>query len=280
MAVWGTNFIVIKTALEHFPPLFLAALRYAFALIPAVFFLKRPNVSWRVLAAYGMLIGVGQFGVMFYALRGAISPGMASLLMQTQVFFTIGLAMALNRERLAAHHAAALALAAAGFAIVLTRGDFSATPLGVGLVLFAALCWAGGNTVARRAGVSDMLAFVVWSSLFAVPPLLALSLALEGWPAIAEGVRTANIASWAAAIWQAAGNTLFGYAAWGWLLARYPSAAVAPTALLVPVFGMASSSLLLQEPMPAWKLLAAGLVLAGLALNFIWPALRRPRAPG
>jgi O-acetylserine/cysteine efflux transporter len=74
--------------------------------------------------------------------------------------------------------------------------------------------------------------------------------------------------------WQSWGNTLFGYAAWGWLLARHPAATITPMALLVPVFGMSASALLLAEPLPAWKLIAAALVMAGLAVNLLWPRLR------
>ncbi|HSM23030.1 MAG TPA: EamA family transporter, partial [Rubrivivax sp.] len=93
VAVWGTNFVVIKVALQEMPPLTVALLRFFFALLPAAFFIARPAVPWRLLAAYGVLIGVGQFGLLYIALGGWISPGLASLVVQTQVFFTIGLAI-------------------------------------------------------------------------------------------------------------------------------------------------------------------------------------------
>jgi O-acetylserine/cysteine efflux transporter len=114
----------------------------------------------------------------------------------------------------------------------------------------------------------------VWSSAFAIPPLFAMSLAVEGWDAISAGVREADAATWAAVAWQAWGNTLFGYAAWGWLLARHPAATISPMALLVPVFGMGASALWLAESLPAWKLAAAALVMAGLAMNLLWPRVR------
>jgi O-acetylserine/cysteine efflux transporter len=277
MAVWGTNFVVIKIALEHLPPLLLAALRFTFAFLPLAFFLPRPNVPWRNLAAYGVLIGVGQFGVLFIAMRADITPGLASLLIQTQIFFTIGLSMRLTGERVRAYQIAALLIATAGVAVIALFSNGSATPLGLALILFAALSWAGGNLVARAAGQIDMLAYVVWAALFAAPPLFALSFAFEGWPAIRDGVMGADLTTWAAVLWQSIGNTMFGYAAWGWLLARHPAATVTPLALLVPVFGMGASAVFLAEPLPLWKLAAAALVLAGLALNLMWPALRRPR---
>lgn len=276
MAVWGTNFVVIEAALAHLPPLLLAALRFSLAFLPAALFLKRPAVSWANLALYGVLIGAGQFGLLFIAMKNDITPGLASLVVQTQIFFTIALAMRGGRERIRPHQIAALALASAGIGVIFAHADASVTPLGLGLVLCAALCWSLGNMTARAAGPKlDVLAYMVWSSFFAVPPLLALSLLFEGPAAIAAGVRDADVATWSAVVWQAAGNTLFGYSAWAWLLARNPATLVTPLALLVPVFGMGAAALVLHEPLPAWKLAAAALVFAGLALNLLWPLLRK-----
>ncbi|HLG88018.1 MAG TPA: EamA family transporter [Alphaproteobacteria bacterium] len=281
VAVWGTNFVVIKIALDTIPPLFLATLRFAFVLVPAAFFIKRPAVPWRDLAAYGLLIGAGQFALLYMAMKGHISPGLASLVVQVQVAFTIGLSVLSNGERVRPFQWVAGAMAAAGILLIGLRGGGSATPFGLTLVTVAALCWAGGNMVAKRSPRANMLAYVVWASLFAVPPLLALSLTVEGYAAIAQGVTHAKAPVWAAVLWQSVGNTMFGYGLWGWLLARHPAATVTPMALLVPIFGMSASALLLAEAMPAWKLSAAGLVMGGLALNLLWPALsariiRRP----
>ena len=271
VAIWGSNFVVIKLALAQLPPLLLATLRYTFALLPAVFFLRRPAVPWRNLATYGVLIGAGQFGLLFIAMNGHISPGLASLVIQTQVFFTIGLAMRSAGERLQAVQWLALAIAAAGLGIIATHTDGSTTVLGLALVLLAAFSWAAGNMTSRAAGRVDMLAYVVWASAFAIPPLLLLSLLLEGPARIAQALAHADAVAWSAVLWQAVGNTLFGYAAWGWLLARHPAATITPMALLVPVFGLSSAAWALGEPLPAWKLGAAALVLGALALNLLWP---------
>ena len=275
MAIWGTNFVVIKLALAHLPPMTFAALRFTFAALPAVFVLKRPATPWRTLAVYGMLIGVGQFGLLYIAMRGSISPGLASLVIQTQAFFTIGLAMAFTGERLRGFQILALLLATAGLGWLMAHAGSEVSPLGLGLVLTAAMSWALGNTVKRQANPPDMLAFVVWSSLFAVPPLFALAFAVDGPAAVIHGLTQSTPATWAAVLWQSAGNTLFGYAAWGWLLARYPAATISPLALLVPVFGMVASAMLLGESLAVWKVTAAALVLSGLALNTLWPMIQR-----
>lgn len=274
VAVWGTNFVVIKLALAHLPPLLFAALRFALAFFPAVLLLPRPAVSWRNMAAYGVLLGVGQFGVLYLAMKGNIAPGLASLVIQTQVFFTIVLAMRVARERVQPYQWLALVLGAAGIGVIAAHTDGDTTVLGLLMVLGAAFCWACANMVSKRAGSINMLSYVVWSSVTAVPPLVVLSLVFEGWPAIEAGLMNADALTWWAVAWQAFGNTLFGYAAWGWLLARHPAASITPMALLVPVFGMAAASVMLAEPLPGWKLGAAALVLCGLGLNMLWPRLR------
>ena len=279
MAVWGTNFVVIKWGLDDFPPLTFAALRFTFAVLPAVFFLKKPEVRWRNLALYGVAIGVGQFGVLYFAMTQWISPGMASLVVQVQAFFTVGLAVLLAGERVRGFQVAALLLAGAGLAWLMAHTSADVTALGIGLVLFAALAWATSNTVARAAGSVNMLAYVVWASLFSAPPLFALALIFEGWPAISQAVTHADVQAWGAVLWQSVGNTIFGYSAWAWLLARHPAATIAPLSLLVPVFGMGASAILLGEGLPDWKLTAAALVLSGLALNTLWPLVQRRTAP-
>jgi O-acetylserine/cysteine efflux transporter len=280
VAVWGSNFVVIKFALGQLPPLLMAALRFGLVLLPGLFFVARPAVRLGNLALYGFLIGGCQFGLLYVAMNGHISPGLASLVIQVQVFFTIGLAMRLAGERVRVFQWFALLLAAGGIGVIILHTDGSTTPLGLVLVLLAALAWAGGNIAAKQGAPSNMLAYVVWSSAFALPPLIALSLIFEGWAAISAALRTADAAAWAAVAWQAWGNSLFGYAAWGWLLARHPAATITPMALLVPVFGMGAATLMLDESLPAWKLAAAALVMAGLALNLLWPRLRAALAAG
>lgn len=273
--VWGTNFVVIRVALNALPPLFLASLRFVFVLLPACFFLPRPKVSWPNLVIYGVCIGMLQFGALFIAMNGHISPGLASLVVQMQVFFTIGLAMLRTGERLKSHQFAAFALALAGMGLIAAHNGHDTSFFGLALVLVAALGWAMGNQASREASDQEkhqvnMLAYVVWAALFAIPPLLGLSLWLEGPAAIAAGIARATPVTWASVLWQSVGNTMFGYSCWAWLLARYPASTIAPLSLLVPVFGFGASALLLGEPLPAWKLEATVLIMAGLAVNILW----------
>jgi len=276
VAVWGTNFVVIKLSLDAFPPFLFAALRYTFAFLPLAFFIPRPKVSWGNMCAYGVAIGVGQFGILFFAIDGKISPGLASLVIQTQVFFTIGFAMFFAKERLRLYQAVAVSIAMTGLGTIALHTDASTTFLGLVLVVFAGLSWGIGNTVSRRAGSINMLAYVVWASLFSLPPLFLMSWIFEGgWEQMSTSISSAPIGAWAGVFWQSWGNTVFGYAAWAWLLSKHPAAVVAPAPLLVPIFGMGASTFFLSEPLPLWKILAAGLVIAGLIVNLFWPSLAK-----
>ena len=274
VAVWGTNFVVIKVSLEAFPPFLFAALRYIFALLPLVFFFPKPKVPWWNLCVYGIAVGVCQFGVMYFAIDGRISPGLASLVIQTQVFFTIGFAMFFANERLKLYQALSVGIAFIGLLIIALHTDSTTTFLGLALVVFSGFSWGVANTVSRRAGSINMLSYVVWASAFAIPPLLLITLIFEGgWSSMHVAIVNAPIGAWLGVLWQAWGNTLFGYAAWAWLLSRYSAALVAPAPLLVPIFGMGASAYFLSEPLPTWKLIAAGLVMMGLVVNLFWPTI-------
>lgn len=273
VVVWGTNFVVIHHGLDAFPPLLFATLRFAFSLLPWVLLVKRPAVSWGVLAGNGLFLGFGMFGLLFIAMRADITPGVASIMAQTQAFFTIALAMLFLRERLRRYQGVGLALCVAGLAVLFANVDGTVTTRGLLLTLVGGLCWAVANLIAKRAGRVDMLGFMVWSSLFAIPPLLACSLWLEGADAVLLALMDASWPAWTAAVWQGVANTLFGYGAWNWLLARHPTALVAPFSLLVPVVAMLSSVVALHEALPPWKLQAMVLLMAGLAVIALWPRL-------
>jgi O-acetylserine/cysteine efflux transporter len=264
--VWGLTFIAIKVGVGETSPLMLSALRFTLASIPAVFFVAAPKApGWKV-ALYGLLIGVGQFGVLFIAIHEGFPVGLASLVIQAQVYFTILIAWVALGERPKRTQALGAAIAFAGMGLIGSERLAGASLGPFLLVVLAALFWGAGNVVAKTAGKIDAFAFTVWSSLAAPAPLVALSLAFDGrGPLLGLARPTWRLA--ASALVIAYAGTLFGFGFWARLLARYSAATVAPFALLVPVVGMAAGVLIFAEPVSAVELGGALLVMAGLALN-------------
>ena len=267
--IWGTNFVFIKYGLEELPPFLFAAIRFLLVAFPLVFFFAKPKVSWWLIAAYGLFIGFGQFGLLFFAMQSDISPGLASLVVQMQVFFSIVFALFLFKESVSLMQWGALIVSFSGIALIATNIEGQTTLLGLLLVLTAAMSWALGNMVVKKSGNINIIAFLAYSSLFAVPVLAAMSLYLEGWQLINSSLKSASMMSVYVVLWQTVGNTLIGYGLWNFLLSRYSAAIITPWALLVPVSGMMASYFMLNEEMPAWKLIAALLVLSGLVVNII-----------
>ncbi|WP_331852150.1 DMT family transporter [Polynucleobacter necessarius] len=193
------------------------------------------------LCIYGLAVGVGQFGILYFAINGRISLGLASLVIQTQVFFTIGFAMLFAKERLRLYQALAVLIAMAGLVIIALHTNATTTFMGLILVVFCGFSWGIANTVSRRADFINMLSYVVWASAFAIPLLFAISFVFEGGlDNMSTAITSAPVGAWAWAgvLWQSWANTIFGYAAWAWLLSKHSAAVVGPAPLLVPIFGM------------------------------------------
>lgn len=276
VAVWGVNFAVIKLGLREVSPLALGVWRFALAVFPWIFFVRRPQAPVRLVVLYGLLIFAMQFGFLFTGMKVGMSAGLSSLILQLQVFFTIGLSVLVLGERPTSWQLAGAVLAFCGVGVVALNVGGDVTLPGLALLIAAAASWGGGNIasklISQQAAAVTMLGLVVWGSLVALPPLAIVALVID---------REAFLASFTGLDWVSLGaiayivylSTLFGFAAWASLLGRYPVSTVAPFTLLVPVFGFLGSAVLLGEPLQGWKLMASGLVVAGLCLNLFGPQL-------
>jgi O-acetylserine/cysteine efflux transporter len=264
---WGLNFVVIKVGLQDIPPLLLGALRFLLVVFPAIFLIRRPQVPWRWLLAYGLTISLGQFAFLFSAMAVGMPAGLASLVLQAQAFFTLLFAGLFLGERLRRVTLFGLLVAAAGLALIGLQGGGNMTLAGFVLTLCAASMWALGNVVTRHIGRVDILGLVIWGALVPPVPFLALSTWLEGPAVIEQALRGISLDSLLAIAYLAFVATMLGYGLWGRLLTRYPATQVAPFSLLVPVVGIGSSALLLGERLAPLQWAGAVLVMAGLLIN-------------
>ncbi|MDT9689142.1 EamA family transporter [Streptomyces sp. P9(2023)] len=268
-AVWGFNFVVIEVGLDHFPPLLFNALRFLAAALPAVFLVGRPLVAWKWIVGVGLVLGVAKFGLLFTGMDLGAPAGLSSLILQIQAVFTALFAFVALGERPGRVKIAGMAVALAGIGVAAVDeggGGARGALLGFALCVAAAACWGVSNVLTRKASPPDALNFMVWVSTVPVLPLLALSLLLEGPEQDLAALRGLDWTGVGVIVYVAWITTIFGFGAWGWLLRRHPASSVAPFSLLVPVFGMTSAALFLDESITPLRWCAAALLVGGVAL--------------
>jgi len=281
VVVWGLNFVVIKVGLHNMPPLMLAGLRFLLVAFPALFFVARPKIPFRLLLGYGLTISFGQFAFLFCAINFGMPAGLASLVLQAQAFFTIILGALVFGERLQGKQLVGIALAVVGV-LVLAEASLNGQHvalLGFLLTLAAALCWASGNIFNKKIMQLEtrpaVMSLVVWSALIPIVPFMVASYLLDGPTVMLHSLVTLDLTTILSLIYLAFVATIVGYGIWGALLGRYETWRVAPLSLLVPVVGIASAALLLNEKLGALQLVGALLVMAGLYINVFGLRLRR-----
>ena len=281
VVVWGLNFVVIKVGLHNMPPLMLAGLRFLLVAFPALFFVARPKIPFRLLLGYGLTISFGQFAFLFCAINFGMPAGLASLVLQAQAFFTIILGAVVFGERLQGKQLAGIALAVVGV-LVLAEASLNGQHvalLGFLLTLAAAFCWASGNIFNKKIMQLEtrpaVMSLVVWSALIPIVPFMVASYLLDGPTVMLHSLVTLDLTTILSLIYLAFVATIVGYGIWGALLGRYETWRVAPLSLLVPVVGIASAALLLDEKLGVLQLVGALLVMAGLYINVFGLRLRR-----
>jgi O-acetylserine/cysteine efflux transporter len=276
---WGLSFIVIKIGVGTTPPLVMAALRFTLAALPAVFFIRKPDTSWRIILAFGFFLGVAQFGLLFAALALGMPAGLASLVMQAQVFFTILFAALLMGERPSASQISGAIIAFGGLALIAWPRLAGSGAVPFAMTVAASAAWGVANIVSKKAGRINMLGLIVWSSLVAPIPLLLLALLTDGPTRVLESFQGLD--------WPAAGSvaylaypaTIFAFGMWSYLLSRYPAAVVTPFALLVPITGFISAAIFLGERISLIEEIGAAVILLGLAINLFGARLRQRLSP-
>jgi O-acetylserine/cysteine efflux transporter len=271
--VWGVNFVVIDEGLAGVPPLLLVAIRFTLVALPLVFFVPRPTSGWRTVVAVGAFMSLGQFSLLYVGMHLGMPAGLASLVLQVQVVFTMVIARAALGERSTRRQIVGALVGTAGLAIVAVAHGVRAPVVPLLITVGAGLSWAIGNVVSRRARVSSGLSLVVWSALVVPVPAFLLSLVLDGPGAVSQTLEHLPLAAILSTLYTVFGASLLGYVVWNSLLARYPAGAVVPYVLLVPPVGILAAWLAEGESPAGLELIGGLVMLSGVAAATI---SRRP----
>lgn len=274
--IWGINFLFMKYAINDAPPLLVGALRFLMVLLPAIFFLKKPNVAWRLLALYGLSISFGQFSLMFLALSWDFPTGLAALIVQIQVFLTVLFAGIVWREPILANHLLGMFTATLGLVLIGVghyQGSFSFWTMLP--VIGAATSWACGNLIVKRIGKVDPLSLVIWGSVSAFVAFSFSYLLVYDTTEIANHFTGLTWQGWLSIAFLAYISNLIAYTGWGSLLARYPASKVTPFALAVPAIALLVGYVVLNERLLPWHWLGIVIVMIGLLIHVLGGNLRR-----
>ena len=266
IVLWGANFSFIKMGLNKIDPFVLTLLRFLLSAVPFVFFIKPPNVSIYLLASYGFIFGFGLWGLVNLAIYAGLAPGLSSLIIQFSAFFTIALSYFLFREKINPLQYLGCGLALVGLVTIIANSGGKGTLFGVTLALVGAASWSVCNILVKKYKPADMLAFVIWSSLFSTFPLLIIAIAIRGGDFFTSFNDVFDTPVVISLISQSYLTTVFGYWAWNSLVRKYSAAAIAPLSLMVPVCAIAIGVLAFGEELPLWKLVATILIVAGVSL--------------
>jgi O-acetylserine/cysteine efflux transporter len=280
-AIWGVNFVVIHVGLDSMSPLLFCTLRFGAAALPAVFLVGRPQAAWRWVIATGLALGVVKFSLLFAGMAAGLPAGLSALVLQSQAIFTLVFAAVLLRDRPGRRRIAGVALSAAGIVLIATQFGLD-HPLGAfALVVAAGAAWGVANVAIRRAGRTDMLNFMVWVCVVATPPLILLTLTVDGPGEAWHTLRELDLTAVAAIGYIAWLSTLLGFGIWGRLIGRYGAGTVAPFAALAPVFAILSSALFLEERLHWYDLIGGTAILGGVLLGTgrAGPSPTPPAAP-
>ncbi|MBC7594791.1 MAG: EamA family transporter [Kineosporiaceae bacterium] len=277
--IWGINFPAIATALDHFSPLFLVALRFGFLAVPAILFVPRPKVRLRWLIGYGLGFGTLQFVGLFVGIREGLPSGLASVVLQASAPMTVVLAGFWLGERITRRQTIGILIAASGLALIAIHRSQTAAMLPVLLVLLGAFGWAIGNICSREARPENPLHFMMWMSVIPPVPMFALALLVEGPDSIWKQVRTMGTAeafpSMIGLAYVVLLATVVGAGIWTTLLKAHPASSVAPFSMLVPVTGLLSAWILLGEVAEPIELAGSAITVCGVLSASIG---RRPAA--
>lgn len=266
-AIWGANFSVIKLGLTTLDPFILAGIRFTLCALPAIFFIPKPDVQWRYIIGYGLVFGIGLWGVVNLGIKSGLSAGIASLVLQFSAFFTILLGSWIFKESISRFQYAGMGLALCGLLSIVSIVDGTVTTAGLTLVLLGAVAWSAANVINKKAKTTQVFAFLVWSSAFSPIPLFALDYVVNGSTGYSAWVNQLDYRAVLSILFQVYPNTLFGYWVWNSLLKRYPVSTVAPLSLLVPVFGLLGSVMIFNETLSLNKIVAVVLIVSGLGVG-------------
>ena len=262
--ILGFGFVIAKPAMQYFPPYLLMGMRFTIPALILVWWFPLPKGLYFDLFKVSLIGSTLQYGLTYTGLN-IIDASSAILLVQLEVPFGIVIAFFLLKEIPTIKNIIGLVIAFIGVFILTGAPNLEGKYIGVLLTISGAFTWALGAVMAKTLGKKiGAFALMTWLCVFSGPMLLIVSLVFDGNPM--QYILYANFNSWLTVIFLGFFMQPVGYAAWYYVLKKYPVNKVMPVLLVLPVTGLITSIFLLGEDPPTQVFLGGLVIIFGVAM--------------
>jgi O-acetylserine/cysteine efflux transporter len=265
MMIFGLNAVFTKFGLSEFPPLLYNFLRFAFVL-PAIFFIPRPAISWSMLLAIGLSLSIGHLSFACIGMTLGASAGTFVLIQQTGSIFAICFAYLLVNQKPSRYDLLGIALGLIGIYWFCASKDTEGGLLAIAALIGSSVTWGLGFTLVKKAHAPS-LPTSLWTSIFAIPCMALASGLIEGPEAIISAFSNATLKGWSTLLFAGWVSLLGAGSLFMYLMRTEPVSKVVPFNMLVPLFGCLFAYLILGEQLTAPMLTGGAWILGGLMVS-------------
>ncbi|MBO6947289.1 MAG: EamA family transporter [Rhodospirillales bacterium] len=263
VTLWGCNFVAVKVAVTEVPPYFVTAIRFALLAILLAPFLRVPKERTKDIAGYALIMGVGHFSLLFYAIQ-FLDISTTGIVLQLGTPFVVLLAWLMLKETFGVWRMAGMAMAFIGIVILIGVPTAGVDVVALLILVFVAAMWALGSIRAKQIPDVSPFSLIAWMGLIVAPVALGMSFLFEADQM--TRVISAPPRFWYGLTYMTLASSIAGYGLWYWLLNRYDVTAVAPYNLLVPLIAVGSGVTVMGDELTLTKLIGGGMILGGVAL--------------
>lgn len=274
VVLWGCNFVAIRIGLDGFPPLFLVGIRFVLVFFPACLFIPRPKVPFWYLLGYGFFMGIAQFGLLFYSMRIGMPAGIASVMLQAHVIFSLPMAAFFLKEELRPIQVGGILISVVGVLYLsgLFHQDSPIPPLPFFLMILSAFSFGASNVWFRKLAEYNIsqgqrtsaVETLVWSAPYIPLPLFLISWFTETPRAVWQAMNHLTLPSVLSLAYMVILATFVAYGLWTSLISKYSASRIGPFSLMVPLVGVLTSVLFLGETITIQQIIGMVITIAGL----------------
>ncbi len=254
---------MVKTGVDHFPPLFMMALRFSIVALVLAWFVRPPAERWGEVFLLSITMGTLHFGLFFVGMSG-VESSVAAIIFQLGVVFSVFFARLFLGEVFGVRRTVGMVIAFGGVSLIAGAPEMSSGIIHLLIVLASMVAWGLAAVQIRQLRDVSPMTLAAWIAIFSAPQFFIISAVFE--TGQIRALETANAMAWGTVVFAALGASIVGYGLWYSLIGKYGVSTIMPFAFLNPLFAIASSVVILGEDLTPVRLMGASITLVGVAI--------------